>query len=129
MFTLMVIFHWIELAVFILMRINFSYIKLGNYEEASKLLFRRNDGKMLHIALALAKKTENLDLIKGVEFRLKRFEELDNIKASEKKSEGELHYNFIKFSRQLIMLLGMFILLLLGDCKIIIFFDFWHIYY
>lgn len=107
------------------MRINFSYIKLGNYEEASKLLFRRNDGKMLHIALALAKKTENLDLIKGVEFRLKRFEELDNIKASEKtKSEGELHYNFIKFSRQLIMLLGMFILLLLGDCKIIIFFNF-----
>lgn len=51
----------------------YSYIALGLFEEAAKVLFRRSDSKTLKLAVDLAEKTGNKDLYQAVDLRYKLF--------------------------------------------------------
>ncbi|XP_044748302.1 gem-associated protein 5 [Coccinella septempunctata] len=68
------------------------YIKLGKYEEAVKLLFRRNELNILSLALELAEKTGNTELIKAVQFRYNAFlkNDSDQIQKSDELIEKEI---------------------------------------
>lgn len=63
----------------------FSYISLGEFEEASKVLFRRSDAKSLELSLKLAEKTENKDLYNAV---LVRFNAFANAECKNEKTEA-----------------------------------------
>ncbi|KAL3266941.1 hypothetical protein HHI36_011091 [Cryptolaemus montrouzieri] len=58
------------------------YIVLEKYEEAVRVLFRRNDSCILSFALELAKLVNNEELIKAVEFRIEAFAENGERKIS-----------------------------------------------
>lgn len=56
-----------------------SYIVLKDYEQATKVLFRRSDSRSLKLALDLAKKSGNTELCKAVEVRYNAFKDADKV--------------------------------------------------